>query len=116
SSLLQAAEFFCLPTRSEGLGSSIVEAMAAGLPVVATRVGGIPETVEDGTTGILMLPEANATEWAAALARMTGDSGFREGMASGAGARAALFTADRTAEGTRQVYRKALDSRRARSG
>ncbi|HXF59634.1 MAG TPA: glycosyltransferase, partial [Candidatus Saccharimonadales bacterium] len=54
SSLLHAADLFCLATRSEGLGSSILEAMAAGLPVVATRVGGIPEVVDDQRTGILV--------------------------------------------------------------
>ena len=115
TSLLQAADFFCLATRSEGLGSSLLEAMAAGLPIVATRVGGVPEIVQESVTGILLPPEANAAEWADALARMTGERGLREGMASGSRARAALFTADRTAEGTYGVYREALASRRARS-
>jgi len=106
-SLLRAADCFVLATRSEGLGSSILEAMAAGLPVVATRVGGIPEIVAEGRTGILVAPE-DPTGLANALARMAGDRGLREEMGRGGRERAASFSADRTADGTDRVYRAAL--------
>ena len=56
-----------LPSLSEGLPNAILESMAAGVPVVATRVGGIPEAVEDGTTGVLVPPRDPA-----ALARAIG--------------------------------------------
>ncbi len=108
--LLQAADLFCLATRHEGLGSSILEAMAAGLPVVATRVGGIPEIVEEGSTGILV-PESDPAALADALERMASDPGLRERMGERARARAALFGANRTAEGTYGVYRAALSVR-----
>lgn len=55
--LLTAMDIFVLPSVSEGLGIVIIEAMAAGLPVVATKIGGIPEIVSNGISGILVPPE-----------------------------------------------------------
>jgi glycosyltransferase involved in cell wall biosynthesis len=55
--LLEASDLFCLPSRTEGLGIAVIEAMAAGLPAVVSRVGGLPEVVEDGVTGLLVAPE-----------------------------------------------------------
>jgi glycosyltransferase involved in cell wall biosynthesis len=55
--LLAAADVFCLASRNEGLPVALMEAYAAGLPVVATRVGGLPEVVEDGRSGLLVAPE-----------------------------------------------------------
>ena len=54
--LLQYAKVFVMPSWHEGLGLSLLEAQCAGVPVVATRVGGIPEAVVDGKTGILVPP------------------------------------------------------------
>jgi glycosyltransferase involved in cell wall biosynthesis len=51
--LLSRADLFVLSSRFEGLPSGVIEAMAAGLPVVATRAGGVPELVDDGVTGWL---------------------------------------------------------------
>jgi len=102
--LLHAADFFCLATQSEGLGSSILEAMSAGLPVVATRVGGVPEIVEDGVTGILV-PASDPAALAIALARMAGDRGLRETMGVRGRELASHFSAERTAEMTERAYR-----------
>jgi glycosyltransferase involved in cell wall biosynthesis len=67
--ILSLFDFFVLPSLDEGLGRSLVEAMTAGKPVVASRVGGIPEAVEDGKTGILV-PPRDAHALAGALSVM----------------------------------------------
>lgn len=58
SAILNAADIFTLPSQHEGNPMSLMEAMAAGLPVVASRVGGVPELVGEGKTGILVPPDA----------------------------------------------------------
>jgi glycosyltransferase involved in cell wall biosynthesis len=54
SAWLARADIFCMPTRREPFGIAVVEAMLAGLPVVATNVGALPEIVENGVTGFLV--------------------------------------------------------------
>ena len=76
---------FCLPSTYEGFPLAILEAMAAGLPVVATAVAGIPEAVEDGRTGLLVPPEDPAA-LSAALLRLLRDPRLR-GEMGGAGRR-----------------------------
>lgn len=55
--LLAAADAFVRPSRSEGLGISFIEALAAGLPAIGSNVGGIPDVIKDGETGLLVQPE-----------------------------------------------------------
>ena len=64
--ILRGLDCFALPSLAEGISNTILEAMACGLPVVATRVGGNPELMEEGVTGRLV-PQANAEAMAGAL-------------------------------------------------
>ena len=70
---LARAAVFCLPSHAEGLPMALLEAMAAGKAVVATRVGGMPEALRDGENGLLV-PARDAAALAAALARLLEDA------------------------------------------
>jgi sugar transferase (PEP-CTERM/EpsH1 system associated) len=80
--LLRMLDLFVLPSLGEGISNTILEAMASGLPVIATAVGGNPELIEEGVTGTLV-PPADAPALAAAIERYTGDEtlGPRQGIA-----------------------------------
>jgi glycosyltransferase involved in cell wall biosynthesis len=81
--------------------------MAAGLPVVATRVGGIPEVVEDGVTGLLV-PPRDSGALAGAILSLAEDVARRRAMGERAKERVRAFSADRTEKETRQVYLEAI--------
>jgi glycosyltransferase involved in cell wall biosynthesis len=73
------ADIFCLPSRQEGFGIVFLEAMAAGLPIVAARAAAVPELVSDGESGILVAPD-NPGDLAAALDRLLSDPEERRRM------------------------------------
>lgn len=73
---LSALDVFVLPSRSEALGYVLLEAGLAGLPAIGTRVGGIPEVLEDGVTGLLV-PPGDPHALAAALTAVVADSSLR---------------------------------------
>ena len=75
-SLLAAADIYVMPSLSEGLPLALVEAMLAGKPIIASRVGGIPEVLSDGHNGLLV-GAGNAGELATALSRLAADRALR---------------------------------------
>lgn len=102
--LLRGFDAFVLPSLAEGISNTVLEAMATGLPVVATRVGGNPELVEHGVTGALV-PPGNPLVLAAALRYYVEDAGLREAHGE-AGRRRVLqhFTLERMAQAYRDLY------------
>jgi len=102
-----------LPSRIEGLSQSLLEAMALGLPVLASDAGGNPDLITPGETGLLV-PALAPAAWAAALERVLGNDALSSRL--GRGGRELVrreFTLERTAERTEAVYREALARRRA---
>jgi glycosyltransferase involved in cell wall biosynthesis len=81
--VLQAADLFVLPSHREGLPNAVLEAMAMGLPVVATAAGGTGEVVVDGVTGLLT-PPGDPAALGAAMRRLLEDMALRERLVNGA--------------------------------
>lgn len=86
------ADVFCLPSRQEGFGIVLLEAMASGLPIVAARAAAIPEVVAEGENALLFAP-GDAGELAEALQRLLADVALREQMAAAARLRVRKFDA-----------------------
>jgi glycosyltransferase involved in cell wall biosynthesis len=103
-----AADVFCLPSLAEGLPVVLMEAMACGLPVVAPRLMGIPELVEDSVSGVLVTP-ARADELADALERLLANGELRRSLgAAGRERVVAEFDADACAREVADHMREAL--------
>ena len=109
--LFSGATVVCMTSNQEGSPNAILEAMACGRPVVATRVGGIPELVIDGVTGLLV-EAGNAEEMATALGRVLDDDALADRLgAAGQLLVARQFDPLRTASRLAALY---LDSLRRR--
>lgn len=107
SAAYASADIFTLPSSTETLGLAAIEAMAAGLPVVGARRGGIPEVVVDGTTGLLFDPDT-AGDLARALGTLVEDTQLRKRMAHSARERAEGWSWTAATEGLRGYYRAVL--------
>jgi glycosyltransferase involved in cell wall biosynthesis len=101
--VLASLDVLVLPSAYEEMGSVLTEAMASGLPVVASDVGGIPEVVRDGVTGLLV-PPGDVDALAAALDRLVADPCLRARLSAGARARAADYAWPRLAARVAAVY------------
>ncbi len=102
--LYAAADVFVMPSREEGFGMTITEAMAAGTPVVGTRVGGIPRQVDDGKQGYLVEPNDSAS-LATAIDEILSETPDRERMGELARKRAETYSWQSIAESFDRVYR-----------
>ena len=107
--LLAGADLFVLSSRSEGLPVSVLEAMAARLPVVATDVGGTAELVVEGETGFLV-PPADPEALADAVEQLLRNPELRDRLGAAARRRAErLFDAPRFREAHLRLYRRELE-------
>ncbi|MBS1857963.1 MAG: glycosyltransferase [Acidobacteria bacterium] len=108
--LLRACDVFALASGYEGLPVAVIEAMGAGLPVVATAVGGVPELVEHGRTGLLV-PPCDPGALAEALASLAADPGRRAAMGARARERAREFSAARMIASYAALFEKIAEGR-----
>ena len=105
--VLRGADLFLLPSATESFGLAALEAMACGVPVVASAAGGIPEVVEDGKTGFLAPPGDVATMVDRAL-RALGNADEHSRLKRNAAARALDFSADRVVPRYEALYEEVL--------
>ncbi len=106
ATLLNAADVYCLSSLSEGLSMALLEAMACGLPVVATRVGGNPEAVADGENGLLV-PSGDPAGLAEALGRVLDQPELASAMAQASRSLAeARFSQESMLAGYDRIYRE----------
>jgi glycosyltransferase involved in cell wall biosynthesis len=114
--LLTEMNVSVLPSLSEGLSNVLLESMAAGVPVVATRVGGTPEAVEHGETGLLV-PPSDPQGLAEAIARLLQEPELAARI--GAAGRQSVrdrFSMDKMVHATEQLYLDLLVQKAAQPG
>ena len=106
--LIRELDALLVPSRREALSLALIEAAAAGLPVIAARVGGIPEVVVDEETGLLV-PSEDAAALAAAMVRLAANPALRARLGSNGRSRfLRQFSLETMADGVEAVYRQAL--------
>ena len=110
TNVLASLDVFVLPTHQEALGTAFIEAGAMGLPAVATRVDGVPEVIQEGTTGFLV-PAQQGHALIEPICRLLGDAILRQSM--GANAREFVhrkFSREVMAEGMERLYKRLLEA------
>lgn len=105
--IMAALSVFVQPSANEGMGRTIVEAMAAGVPVVATRVGGIPSVVADGVCGLLVEP-GDVAGLAGAIAKLLADPALATRMGAAGRQRATAYSVESMVEQLDGLYREIL--------
>jgi glycosyltransferase involved in cell wall biosynthesis len=106
--LLSAIDVFVLPSLSEGLSNALMEAMACGCCVIATAVGGNPELVDDGATGLLF-PSRNRNALIARLSEVAGDAERRRALGAAAAEKMRReFSLTRAVENMQEIYEVVL--------
>ena len=106
AALIAASDVLVLPSLSEARPRVIIEAMCGGRPVIATKVGGIPEMIQDGVTGLLV-PPSEVDPLSAALDQLAGSSDLRAGMGElGRAFAARSFHPEQTVTSYVELYRQ----------
>lgn len=108
--ILSMLDVFVLSSHLEGLGTSVLDAMAIGIPVVATRTGGIPEMVNDGVNGFLV-PVGNPSKLADRICQVLLDDPLRERLGRNARCTAEHFDIRETIRRTEELYRAVVGER-----
>jgi glycosyltransferase involved in cell wall biosynthesis len=101
--LFKAADAFLLPSRSEGMSNALLEAMACGLPVLATRVSGTEGLVKDGEDGLLYAP-GDFAGLRQALDRLILEPGLREKLGKAAREKVKEYSLERTVDKWLELY------------
>jgi N-acetyl-alpha-D-glucosaminyl L-malate synthase BshA len=105
--VLRGADLFLLPSATESFGLAALEAMACGVPVIATAAGGLPDVVQDGETGFLA-PVGDVAEMSERALRILRDQAMLDRMRHNAATRALEFAADRIVPRYEQLYHEVL--------
>jgi L-malate glycosyltransferase len=105
-SVHKAFDIFVMSSVTEGLGTSLLDAMACAKPVVATTAGGMPEIVKDGKTGLLVPPRDHEAMADAIVALLTDESARRAMGAAGQARVREHFSAERMVQDTLEIYRR----------
>ena len=95
------------PAKSEGLGTSVIDAMALGVPPIAFSVGGLPEVIEDGKSGLL-IPAGDVQAFMRGAAELITNEALRARLGEGAKVRAREFSVKRMIERTAEVYHRVI--------
>ena len=108
--LRHACDFLVIPSRQEAFGRVVIEAGICGIPAVGTMIDGIPETIEDGVTGILVPPESPSAI-AAAIGRMIADADLRQRMGFAARIRSERFSLENSVKSILDLYKVVTEAR-----
>ena len=111
---LPAFDIFVLPSRKEGFPFTLLEAMAAGLPIIAASVGGVPEMITDDEQGIIV-PPGSPDALRSAIKRLNDDPGLRQRLGDNARRRAAGFSLAQQIKATTTLYRSLMARRTGES-
>jgi glycosyltransferase involved in cell wall biosynthesis len=105
-SCIKGFDLFVMSSETEGLGTSLLDAMAAGKPAIGTDVGGIPEAIDDRVSG-LVVPPNDPASLARAIVKLLKDDALAKRMGQAGRARARkLFSVDQMVDGTMEAYRR----------
>lgn len=104
---LKSLDIFVLASKMEGLGTSLLDAMAVGLPVIGTRAGGIPEAIKNGKNGLLVQPQ-NPTALAEKIIELSKDKNLRQRLGENGKTMVQEFSITKTVERNISLYNKLI--------